>query len=303
MPPGERGQNPADFRRQFLQRIRNQALRDGIPPQRLQQRIAFERLLARLPADGDWVLKGGFALELRYGLQSRPTRDIDLRTEESPVAALDRLRQILAQSTVADRFAFELGAVAREMQGAPQGALRVRVVARLAGLDFVSFHLDLSSGDALVGRPDLLRGSDALQVAGIEPVEFPAYPVVQHLAEKLHAYTLPRDQVNTRVKDLIDVVIVAAIDTVDAGRLRDSIGATFDTRRTHTLPECLPAPPIAWTQSFASIAATVNLPTPGLMEGHQRASRFWDPILVGEVTRGMWSPDHAGWIVPSDPTG
>jgi hypothetical protein len=49
-------------------------LRDGIPAQRLQQRIAFERLLGRLPREDGWVLKGGFALQLRYGLQARPTR-------------------------------------------------------------------------------------------------------------------------------------------------------------------------------------------------------------------------------------
>jgi len=36
---------------------------------RLRKRIVFERLLARLVvhAPGEWVLKGGFALELRLG--------------------------------------------------------------------------------------------------------------------------------------------------------------------------------------------------------------------------------------------
>jgi hypothetical protein len=51
--------------------LRNEALQAGIPVQRLQQGIAFERLLARLPPDGTWVLKGGFALQLRYGFQNR----------------------------------------------------------------------------------------------------------------------------------------------------------------------------------------------------------------------------------------
>ena len=48
MPPRERGRTPAGFRAQLLQRLRNEALQTGIPAQRLQQRIAFERLLARL---------------------------------------------------------------------------------------------------------------------------------------------------------------------------------------------------------------------------------------------------------------
>ena len=63
VPPPERGRTPSGFRTQLLQRLRNEALRAGIPAQRLQQRIAFERLLARLPTDGDLILKRGFALQ------------------------------------------------------------------------------------------------------------------------------------------------------------------------------------------------------------------------------------------------
>ena len=76
----ERGRTPAGFRDQLLGRLRNYARERGISVQRVQQRVAFERLLARLTGFGEWLLKGGFALELRYGWQNRPTRDIDLRT-------------------------------------------------------------------------------------------------------------------------------------------------------------------------------------------------------------------------------
>src|SRR5438034_4595286 len=105
------------------------------------------------------------------------------------------------------------------MQGAPGGALRVPVAARLAGIIFAQFHLDLSSGDAVVGEPDVMVGSNLLDFAGIEPVRFPTYPITQHLAEKLHAYTLPRDQENTRAKDLVDLVALAALESVDGDRL------------------------------------------------------------------------------------
>ena len=47
---------------------------------RLRKRVVFERLLARLQAVAPdaWVLKGGFALELRLGAQARTTKDIDI---------------------------------------------------------------------------------------------------------------------------------------------------------------------------------------------------------------------------------
>ncbi|MFN8632408.1 MAG: nucleotidyl transferase AbiEii/AbiGii toxin family protein [Chloroflexota bacterium] len=169
MPPRERGSTPAGFRAQLLQRLRNEALRTGVPAQRLQQRIAFERLLARLPHDGTWILKGGFALQVRYGLDARPTRDLDLRAAHAPPIALDYLRRSVAISTIDDNCTFELGEIAHEMQGAPGGSLRVRVVTRVAGLELVTFQIDLSSGDALVDPPDLLRGSDTLSFAGIAP--------------------------------------------------------------------------------------------------------------------------------------
>jgi predicted nucleotidyltransferase component of viral defense system len=287
---------------QLIQRLRNEALRSGATAQRLQQGLSFERLLARLPLDGEWVLKGGFALQLRYGLHARSTRDLDLRTPHDPNTALDRLRRTIAATTVtaADHFSFELGEVARELQGAPGGSLRVRVVALVAGKDFATFHVDLSSGDALVGSPDLLRGSDLLQFAGITPVEFPAYPVAQHLAEKLHAYTVPRDQENTRVRDLVDLVIIAATERVEAGRLTDCVEATFAVRGTHPVPQRLPEPPASWAQPFTRIAAeAIDIPTTDLSEGYTLAAEFWDPFLVHGTTHCIWLPAERRWSAGS----
>src|SRR5437870_5435379 len=90
-----RGSTPVGFREQLLQRLRNRSRDEGIAVQRLQNRVAFERLLARVADDGGWILKGGLALELRYGWRHRPTGDVDLRVEEPLPAALDRLRRAL----------------------------------------------------------------------------------------------------------------------------------------------------------------------------------------------------------------
>ncbi len=80
MPRPDRETSRAGFRQQLLARLRSRALQERVSAQRLQQRVAFERLLERLNGQQPaWVLKGGFALELRYGWEHRPTRDIDLR--------------------------------------------------------------------------------------------------------------------------------------------------------------------------------------------------------------------------------
>src|SRR4051794_34719775 len=98
VPRPERGASPEGFRQQVLSRLRNRATQEHTSAQRLQQRVAFERLLDRLGGGPVWVLKGGFALELRYGWSHRPTRDIDLRfgNEVGLDSLVDALRTAVA---------------------------------------------------------------------------------------------------------------------------------------------------------------------------------------------------------------
>jgi predicted nucleotidyltransferase component of viral defense system len=295
VPRPERGTTPSGFRDRLLALLRNTSRREGISAQRLQQRVAFERLLARLSHE-HWLLKGGFALELRYSWTHRPTKDIDLRTDVPLDTALSRLRAEVARQPPGDPFTFELGTTAHEMQGAPGGAIRAPVTTRLAGVIFAQFHLDLSSGDAVVGEPDVLVGSDLLAFAGFEPVTFPTYPVTQHLAEKLHAYTLPRSQDNTRVKDLVDLVALAAMESVDGDRLASSLRATFGARATHEPPDVLPQPPARWTNAFAALLAeSPGTPIAGLEEGYELAAQFWNPVLADEAIGMRWEPDTRQW--------
>jgi hypothetical protein len=53
--------------------------------------VSFDRLLARLFRDGaaPWVLKGGYALELRFK-SARSTIDIDLTVQRVTGATVDR---------------------------------------------------------------------------------------------------------------------------------------------------------------------------------------------------------------------
>jgi hypothetical protein len=301
MPARDRGASPAGFRAQVLARLRNQARTSGISGQRLQQRVAFERFLARLETSGDWVLKGGFALELRYGWVTRPTKDIDLRVASDLDGALIRLRTTISEAPSTDQFSFELSGTGQEMQGAPGGTQRFQIHARLAGETFARFHIDLSSGDAMVGTPDMLDGSNLLDFAGITSIRFPAYPVVQHMAEKLHAYTLPRSEINTRVKDLVDLVTMAAVEEVGSADLLASVQATFEVRASHAIPVKFPAPPAEWESSYARLASGASQLTTisNLDDGYDLATTFWQPILDGGADGRRWNPRKRLWL-PTD---
>ena len=247
----------------------------------------------------EWLLKGGFALELRYGWRHRPTKDIDLRTEAPLADALASLRDALVrgqQSQQRDHFSFELGEPGPEMQGAPGGAWRIPITARVAGEVFAIFHIDLSSGDAVVQLPDIREGSDLLDFADIPHIRVPIYPVTQHLAEKLHAYTLPRTKENTRTKDLVDLMVIAAVETVDGTELLESVRATFDARTSHEIPTRLPLPERSWAQPFKRLAEEAPVsPTTDLDDAFARVREFWTRVLEGSVSGLRWDPEAQEW--------
>ncbi|MDP2865750.1 MAG: nucleotidyl transferase AbiEii/AbiGii toxin family protein, partial [Elusimicrobiota bacterium] len=75
---------PTAFRRALEDRLKQKAKNEGLDLQRLMREVAFDRLLARLFArkDAAWILKGGYALELRMK-EARATKDIDLALRHS----------------------------------------------------------------------------------------------------------------------------------------------------------------------------------------------------------------------------
>jgi len=58
----------AAFRRALEDRLRTMSLETGEPLVRLRKMVAFDRFLSRLLLHGpdQWVVKGGFALQLRH---------------------------------------------------------------------------------------------------------------------------------------------------------------------------------------------------------------------------------------------
>ena len=122
---------------------------------------------------------------------------------------------------------------------------------------------------------DEVVGEDWLGFAGITRIVVPALSAEQHWAEKLHAYTRPREgRTNTRVKDLIDLVLLIDRETLEGDRVLGAVQSTFDRRRTHDIPRELAAPPAEWARSFAVLAKECELAhTP--TTAHARVIQFW----------------------------
>jgi len=293
-------ESPQAFRKALEARLRNAAKERATDLQRLQRHVAFERLLARLFVGDDppWLLKGGYALELRLTDRARSTLDLDLSVPDpeqlqlsagrgkdlSPTQAVYEQLQQAAGRDLSDGFEFLLGQPKGERAGAPQGGVRCSVEARLAGRPFVRFHLDVGIGDPVLGQPDWVKGSGLLSFAGISPARIALYPLDQQFAEKVHAYTFPwQDRDNTRVKDLVDMILLLDTGRLQPERVKQALRATFGARASHPVPAQLPAPPIEWTQPYAALAEELGLPANTLQDAHTCLGTHWQKWGLGQA--------------------
>jgi hypothetical protein len=176
------------------------------------------------------------------------------------------------------------------------GSHRFRVTANLAGRLFETFLLDVGLRSSGVEEHDMLTTPDLLSFAEIDPIEVPAVPLERHLAEKVHAYTrrYRDDQVSSRVKDLIDIVLMSELASFEFERLRDAIRETFTERATHDLPSSLPAPLPEWAPPYRALATEVGL-DPELSEARRIAAHFLDPVLADEPGLAQWDAAVAEW--------
>lgn len=239
---------PAAFKRALEDRLKTGS-KSGVDFARRRQLLVFNRFLARLVAvfDDAIVLKGGLVLELRLE-SARSTKDIDLRLEGPSRDVLERLRAA-GRLDLGDFFSFEVGTNAAHPEllgdGARYEGYRYEAECRLAGKIYgQQFGVDVAFGDPLSGEIEVVTGDDLLAFAGVPPPLLRVYPVETHLAEKLHADTLPRERPNSRVKDLPDLALLGTIRPLDARSVRAALQRSFDFRRVQPLPTRLPAPPV-----------------------------------------------------------
>jgi len=286
------------FRTALEQRLLSTSRESSVSLAQLRKLVVYDRLLARLMlvAADRWVLKGALALHFRLGERFRATRDLDLGRWDGELAATaDLLAARLLD--LGDYFLFAIEKTDKLDALLEGAAVRYHVSASLAGRPFEEVTVDVGFGDPPVGGPEQLRGPALLRFAEIEPSEVPAVRIEPHVAEKLHAYTrqYAGGRPSTRVKDLIDLVLIAAFLSFEAGRLRTALRTTFGVRGTHPLPARVPAPPSQWTAAYAKMATEVGL-APQLSVGYEQARIFLDPILGGAVADdARWDPSRQTW--------
>jgi hypothetical protein len=236
------------------------AEKEGQEIMRLRRQFTFDRFLCRVfhGETNTVMLKGGYAIELRV-TEARTTKDIDLCMKKVRGAApspeeLHSFFQDKASLQLGDYMIFKVFPPSRLLTNAVYGGCRFTVDAAMAGRLFAKFSLDVSIGDGWIDDQDSLKPHDWLAFAGVPSLGFPATTVEQQLAEKIHSYTMPRQKPNSRVKDLVDIVLLTRNFKINKKRMADSLKRIFKLRKTHSIPGELTPPPAAWGKKFSELA-------------------------------------------------
>ena len=281
------------FRRALEERLKRMSRADQIDINRLRRQVSFDRLLARLFREdpAPWVLKGGYALELRFKA-ARSTVDIDLTVQHlveateggEAIRVLREMLQTMADISLDDWFEYTIGPPVMDMTAAPYGGARFSVEARMDGRTFARFHLDAGIGDVVMHPLEMIECRDWLGFAGIERSRVRMIAREQQFAEKIHAYTLPRNSPNSRVKDLVDLALLIGEDELDRQRILNALHLTFERRGTHPLPTNLIAPPPEWQIPFRALAEECGL-LPDLAVVFERVREFLEEVLADRTER------------------
>lgn len=283
----------AALRNALEQRLRDLAREHRVAVVRLRKAVVFERFLARIrrtSAEG-WVLKGAYALDVRLGLRARRTIDVDLASRGGGEEIVEWVRRACGQE-LGDGFHFILRSRSDHEEG--HRTIRFGILAEMAGREFEPIHVDVAVADPVAWNPDIRPSPGWMEFAGVEPVEIPVLAIEQHVAEKVHAYTRTYSSgASSRVKDLVDLALIAHSIPIDAARLRDALTETFEIRGG-SRPERLPEPPDSWSVPFRQMARETGLPE-DLGSAWKEVAAMIDPLLRERIVRGIWDPRHRTW--------
>ncbi|MBA2280183.1 MAG: nucleotidyl transferase AbiEii/AbiGii toxin family protein [Acidimicrobiia bacterium] len=281
---------PKALRMALEQRLLSRSEATGISLDRLRRRVLFERIVARLQAaePGLWVIKGGMALEVRLRDDARLTKDLDLglRAEvHDGVALEERLIEALSVDADGDRFVLSVGSVKRLMEdGDGQATWRAQIAATLADKPFGGIQVDVSPRAHELDATDLVPLPNSLEFAGIATPVVEVVDLQRHIAEKFHGMLkVFDDRVNSRVRDLVDLVILSEHGLIDAAVAATAVRAVW-TERGSTPPPVLPPLPTTWPDRYERLATEHGLDAATFPDAVAVVATLWSQMFATKET-------------------
>ena len=274
------------------------------PSVRVNERIRqahFDRLLCRVFSGGDaseWILKGGTGVLARVP-NARATKDIDLYRYGYPLNTAVKELQRLARIDLGDHFRFEYLAHKESIGGDQQpytAGYRVTFETYLGVKRLQQIRVDLVAGLGEIEAIDVAEPANRIDLPRLVTHPYRLYPVVNQIADKVCA-TLATYSTGTssRERDLVDLVVLALTQIVDAQGLRRAIVSEAHRRGLGNVRTL--AIPSSWGKSYAKMAATTPscATHPRVEDAEELMAIFIDAILGDEGTLTTWDPASQSW--------
>ena len=270
-----------------------------------QERIRLEyfhrflcRIFSETPTDA-WLLKGGTALLARVP-SARATSDVDLFNQRhSLAAALTGLRR-LAALDLGDFFRFEYVSHTDSLGGKQQAyteGIRVSFDVYLGVNKKDRLNVDLVVKAVTTETPETIIPSNVLTLPKLPQCEYRLYPLVDQMADKVCAtLSLYNGHPSTRVKDLVDLVVLTLTQTIDGGSLDVAITREAASRGL-PLPETFTVPP-DWDAFYRRLASPIpdckDYLTVSLAASLINA--LLEPVLARKTKGLRWDPGIRAWV-------
>lgn len=120
------------------------------------------------------------------------------------------------------------------------------------------------------------------------------YPLPEQIADKVCATLTDHDgRPSSREKDLVDLVVIAITQTVDADQTSAAIQREIRMRRLAP-PERFTLP-TTWGAAYAKLARNTSAARYAFGDAHALMSRFVDPVLTRTVAGAVWNPASLAW--------
>ncbi|MDQ2670876.1 MAG: nucleotidyl transferase AbiEii/AbiGii toxin family protein [Gemmatimonadota bacterium] len=286
------------------------ASRSGAGVGDLLVRARFDRFLSRVFAEGEssgWLLKGGTSILARVS-DARHTQDLDLAASQASLdEAVEDLRARV-QRDYGDHLSFELVSVRATGLGDTQPDVQTRQVtfACFAGSGaarkrFGEVKVDLVVGPPPVGDVEVVEPAARLQLARpLQSAPYRLFPLVDQVAEKVCATmsrAYPGGRPSSRVKDLVDLVVIGRTQTVPLRPLQLAIATQQIRSRLDPFEQLVI--PEGWEKRYQAMAAMTPpaAAVPTVESAGELMGSFLTPALApGRAADGIaWRLDR-GWV-------
>lgn len=270
----------------------------------------FDRFLSRVFAEGEeseWLLKGGMSMLARVP-RARTTKDVDLAAQAaSGLAEAERALTGLVEVDLGDHLTFRL------IRSVPTGlgdnqpgvATRRHIFACIVvdhDLQIDTVTVDVVVGPPPVGRPEIVEPANRLHLRRpLVTNPYRLFPVADQVADKVCAMmdtNYPGGKRSSRVKDLVDLVVLAHTQTVALPELRAAIAAKRAISGIKPFEHLdIPAD---WSRTYPPTAKGVpSAETFTAETAAALAASFVDPALDNSSDTATWDPERLEWVAAS----